>query len=113
MAKIQTEYTLKQEKRRSSGKRVKSSPWRDAWKRLSRNKSAMVSLAIIIFFVILAIFPQYIAPEGYDNQNYSRAFIFPCKEFPLGTDQFGRDMLSRLIWGTRMSITVGVVSVLA
>ena len=46
MAKIQTEYTLKQEKRRSSGKRVKSSPWRDAWKRLSRNKSAMVSLAI-------------------------------------------------------------------
>ena len=45
MAKIQTEYTLKQEKRRSSGKRVKSSPWRDAWKRLSRNKLSLIHIS--------------------------------------------------------------------
>ena len=63
--------------------------------------------------LILVAFPNYIAPEYYDNQDYSRAFTAPCREYPLGTDQFGRDMLSRLIWGTRMSITVGVVSVLA
>ena len=113
MAKIQSVYTEKWEKRRKNGRESKSGPWRDAWKRLSRNKSAMVSLVIIILMLILVAFPNYIAPEYYDNQDYSRAFTAPCREYPLGTDQFGRDMLSRLIWGTRMSITVGVVSVLA
>lgn len=113
MAKIQSVYTEKWEKRPKNGRESKSGPWRDAWKRLSRNKSAMVSLVIIILMLILVAFPNYIAPEYYDNQDYSRAFTAPCREYPLGTDQFGRDMLSRLIWGTRMSITVGVVSVLA
>ena len=113
MAKIQSVYTQKWEKRQGKGKQRKSGPWRDAWKRLSRNKSAMVSLGIIVILLILVLFPQYIAPEYYDNQDYGRAFTAPCREYPLGTDQFGRDMLSRLIWGARMSITVGVVSVLA
>lgn len=113
MAKINTIYTQKQDMLRLKGKNKKSGPWRDGWKRLSRNKSAMISMSVIILFFILALFPQFIAPEHYDNQDYSRAFTAPCKEYPLGTDQFGRDMLSRLIWGARMSITVGVVSVLA
>lgn len=113
MAKIPSVYTQKWEKRRKDSGRKRSGPWRDAWKRLSRNKSAMVSLAVIFLMLILVLFPQFIAPEHYDNQDYGRAFMSPCKEFPLGTDQFGRDMLSRLIWGARMSVTVGVVSVLA
>lgn len=113
MAKIPSVYTQKWEKRCKDRGQKRSGPWRDAWKRLSRNKSAMVSLAVIFLLLILVLFPQYIAPEGYDNQDYGRAFMAPCKEYPMGTDQFGRDMLSRLIWGARMSVTVGVVSVLA
>lgn len=112
MAKIDSIYTQKQSQKRHARK-AQSGPWRDAWKRLARNKSAMVSLVVIFLFIILAIFPQYIASESYDEQDYASAFIAPCREHPLGTDQFGRDMLSRLIWGARMSITVGVVSVLA
>jgi peptide/nickel transport system permease protein len=112
MAKMMTPAIQRQQKKMKGSAQVKTGPWRDAWKRLKRNKSAMISLAIILFFVVLAFFPQYIAPQGYDEQNYSLAFTAPCKEYPLGTDNFGRDILSRLIWGAQMSLTIGVVSII-
>lgn len=79
--------------------------------RMTYNSLAMVGLGIFIVLVLCALFPQFIAPEGYDDQNYARAFIAPCWEFPLGTDSFGRDILSRVIWGARTSLCIGVVSV--
>lgn len=112
MAKYWTPAMQKHEEKTKSGKNIKTGPWIDAWKRLSRNKAAMVSLGIILIFVIFAIFPQYIASQGYDEQNYGIAFTRPCKDYPLGTDQFGRDLLSRIIWGSRMSMFVGVISIM-
>ncbi len=89
----------------------KSSPWLDAWYRLRRNKSAVVGMFILLVLIAFALFPEYIAPYGEDEQIYSEAFIFPCKEHIFGTDNFGRDLFSRIVYGTRTSLKIGVFSV--
>ena len=104
----------KQSKKRGAKKTKpgeKHSSVREVLHRMTYNKLAMTGLVIFIVLVLCALFPEVIAPEGYDDQNYSRAFIAPCLEFPLGTDSFGRDILSRIIWGARTSLSIGVISV--
>lgn len=83
----------------------------EAWFRLCHNKGAVVGMIMLLILVFLAIFPDQIAPYGEDEQNYSVALMAPCKEYPLGTDNFGRDILSRIIYGTRVSLLIGIVSV--
>ncbi|SKC36691.1 ABC transporter permease [Maledivibacter halophilus] len=89
----------------------KKGPWRDVWRRLRKNKLAMFGLIVLILLSFCAIFANHIAPEGYDDQNLSRRFSFPNKENLLGTDNFGRDILSRMIYGSRVSLTVGFIAV--
>lgn len=91
----------------------KSGFWRDAWYRLRRNKAAMLGLILLILLILCAIFADFIAPYSYDEQNYDITFQFPSKEHPLGTDNFGRDILSRIIYGSRISLLVGFSSVIA
>lgn len=110
MAKMQTK-AMEEFKKRNSGKLIKSTPWRDAWKRLKRNNAAMVGLIIIIVLIICALFPQYIAPYGYDDQDYTQKFIFPNKHHIMGTDNFGRDIFSRIVYGARVSIQIGFIAV--
>lgn len=83
----------------------------EAWFRLCHNKSAVIGMVMILLLIVLALFPGQIAPYGEDEQNYSAALTPPCKEYPLGTDNFGRDILSRIIYGTRVSLLIGIVSV--
>ena len=71
----------------------------------------MFGLAILILLVLCAVFADVLAPYGYDDQDLSRRFISPCREFPFGTDNFGRDILSRIIYGSRISLQVGLISV--
>ncbi len=92
-------------------KAVKTSQWRDVLYRLCQNKAAMVGLAIMALLVLCAIFADVLAPYGYDDQDLSRRFIEPCREFPFGTDNFGRDIFSRIIHGSRISLQVGLISV--
>ena len=99
------------EKKRGAEKPGRSSAAREVLHRMTYNKLAMAGLAIFLLLVLCALFPQVIAPEGYDDQNYARAFTAPCLQFPLGTDSFGRDILSRVIWGARTSLCIGVLSV--
>lgn len=89
----------------------KSGFWSDAWTRLSRNKAAMFSLIILVLLILCAIFADYIAPYPYDQQDYSQTFQFPNKEHLLGTDNFGRDIFSRIIYGSRVSLLVGFASI--
>jgi len=81
------------------------------WKRLFRNKMAVVALCIVMMFIIVAIFANQIAP--YDNaaQNISERLQFPSWEHPLGTDNFGRDLLTRIIFGARTSLLVALGAV--
>ncbi len=89
----------------------KQSQFKATWKRMSRNKFAMFGLAIILILIICAIFADIIAPYGYADQDLKRRFLPPSLEHPFGTDNFGRDVFSRVIYGTRISLQVGFVAV--
>lgn len=84
----------------------------DIWYSLKRNKRAMFGLAFIVILILIALFADVIAPYGMREQNLGNALQFPNSEHWLGTDDLGRDVLTRIIYGTRVSLTVGAVSVL-
>ena len=81
---------------------------RDALRRLRRNKLAMVGLMVVIFLGLLAIFADVLAPYSYTKVNFGRLNEAPSRDYPLGTDQIGRDLLSRMIYGARVSMLVGL-----
>ena len=83
--------------------------WKAAFRRLRKNKLALVSLWFIGFLVLVAIFGPYLVPYSYSAQNYDLVTQGPSWAHPMGTDQLGRDMLARLVFGARVSITVGIV----
>lgn len=89
----------------------KQSQMKEIMERFAKNRMAVISLAVIVLLVVLALFAEQIAPYGPDDQNLSRRFIYPCREFLCGTDDYGRDILSRLIYGARYSLAVGLISV--
>lgn len=83
----------------------------ETFKRLKRNKLAILGLVILIFMVVIAIFAPVIAPEGFDNQNLDNNLQGPSAQHLFGTDEFGRDVLSRIIYGARISLFVGFFAV--
>lgn len=90
----------------------KHSQWRDVWHRLTQNKLAMVALVVVVLLILMCIFADVIAPYDYAEQDPTAKFQFPNAEHLLGTDNYGRDILSRLIVGGRISLLVSVLSVL-
>ena len=93
---------------RALGETRGSSLWRDAWRRLIRNKLAVAGGLTVIGLCLVAIFADFLAPHPYTKANFGKIYEFPSREFPLGTDQLGRDVLSRLIYGARVSMLVGL-----
>ena len=87
------------------------SPTRRALRRLKRRKGAIVGLAVIIVFVVLAVFAPLIAPFDPAAQSWSAVRKAPSALYWFGTDDVGRDVLSRVIFGTRASLLAGVISV--
>ena len=87
-----------------------SSLMKDAWKRFRKNKAAMLSLAVICLLAIAAILAPVIAPCDPYKQDVLNKFASPSMEHLLGTDNYGRDIFSRLIYGARVSLSVGVVA---
>jgi oligopeptide transport system permease protein len=85
-----------------------SSLWRDALRRLRRNRLAMAGGIVIGLLCLTAIFADLLAPRPYTKTNFGRLNEAPTREYPLGTDQLGRDMLSRMIYGARVSMLVGL-----
>jgi len=87
--------------------RPPSNLWLDAARRFSRNRLAMGGLVVVGLMIFVAIFADLLAPTPYDYVVLSEARQFPSREHWLGTDEVGRDMLSRLIYGARISLIVG------
>lgn len=85
---------------------------KEIWVTLKRNKRAMAGLIFIIVLVLLAIFADFVAPYGMNQQNLSNALQFPNGTHIMGTDDLGRDVFSRIIYGTRISLTIGVSAVM-
>ena len=80
--------------------------WQLAWERLRVNRAAMAGLAIVIALVILAILAPLVTPYDYAKGNLLHATEGPSAKYLLGTDEQGRDILSRLIFGARVSLSV-------
>jgi len=87
-----------------------SSLWSDAVSRLIKNKAAMVGAIILFVLILCAIFAPYIAPYSYSIQNLDLGASPPSSEHLLGTDILGRDLLSRILYGARISLMVGFVA---
>src|SRR5262249_43066668 len=81
------------------------------WSRLRRRKSALLGLAVIAALVLLAVFAPLIAPYDPDQTNWALIRKPPSWQHWLGTDESGRDLLSRVIFGGRASLLAGLVSV--
>jgi peptide/nickel transport system permease protein len=88
------------------------SPLVQGLRRLRRSTTALVGAGIAVMLVLVAIFADVLAPHSPIASDQTRTFQRPSWDHPLGTDQLGRDMLSRIIHGTRISLAVGVSSVL-
>ncbi len=87
-----------------------SSLWQDAVRRLIQNRAAMIGGITILLLIILAVFAPWIAPYSYSYQNLDIGASPPSVEHLLGTDVLGRDLLSRLLYGARISLLVGFVA---
>ncbi|MDY3006840.1 ABC transporter permease [Anaerococcus sp. AGMB00486] len=92
-------------------KASRSSSFKSFWYRFKKNKLAVVGLIILLLLVLIAIFADFVAPYSYDVQDISNAFATNTREHILGTDNFGRDIFSRIVYGARISLTVGIISV--
>jgi len=87
-----------------------SSLWRDAWHRLQKNKMALLGLAVMITMCIAAILTPWITVYGYEEQNLVLGASPPSAEHWLGTDTLGRDLLTRILYGSRISLAVGFIA---
>lgn len=82
------------------------------WKSYRKNKPAIVGTIIVIFFILLAIFANFIAPQGINDQDIANRLQPPSPAHWFGTDDFGRDIFSRILFGARLSLRVGFLSVI-
>lgn len=89
-----------------------SGPWKEAWRSFKKNKIALIGAIIVAFFIILAIFGPLIAPQGINEQQLSERLKAPSADHWFGTDDFGRDIFSRIVHGARLSLMVGFFSVM-
>lgn len=88
-----------------------NSQFASVWRSLRRNRMAMLGLFILVILVLMAVFADVIAPYAYDAQNLLNARQAPSAAHIFGTDEFGRDIFSRIIYGSRLSLVVGFISV--
>ncbi|MGE5578232.1 MAG: ABC transporter permease [Syntrophothermus sp.] len=82
--------------------------WQDAWRRLKQNWAAMFGLVLIIILLLLAVVGPYFTPYSYSDQDLDRTGEGPSWQHLLGTDLHGRDQLVRILYGARISLTVGI-----
>jgi len=90
----------------------RKSQWGDIWARLLRNKLGMLGLIIVAILVILVVFAGLFSKYPYDLQQFTKKFVYPNSEFWLGTDNFGRDLWSRMLYGGRVSMMISLLAML-
>jgi peptide/nickel transport system permease protein len=86
---------------------------REAWRRFRKNKTAVIGLVILTLILLVAVFADLISPyEKGITQNARGRFLLPSLEHPFGTDNFGRDIFTRVIHGVRVSLTIGFMAMI-
>ena len=86
--------------------------WQDAWRRLKKNKVAMVSMVILIILIVMSVIGPFISGHNYQEQNYDILDKLPSAKYWFGTDNLGRDLFSRLWMGGRVSLRIGFIGTL-
>jgi peptide/nickel transport system permease protein len=86
-------------------------PWQRAWRRLARRRSALIGAALVLGFVLLALGAAWLAPQDPIATSWGAIRKPPSAQHWFGTDEIGRDVFSRVIWGTQASLLAGAVSV--
>ena len=89
----------------------KHSQWRDVIHRLFKNRLAIVGLILVAAVLFATIFANFLTPYDYSTQSFSDRFVYPCLAHPFGTDQYGRDLLARILYGGRVSLIVALIAV--
>ena len=89
--------------------RRQRSLWQDAVGRFARNRLSVAASMVAAALIVMALFAPWLAPTHYDAQVYSQAWQFPSRAHIMGTDAFGRDVLSRIIYGARVSLSVALI----
>jgi peptide/nickel transport system permease protein len=92
-------------------KQVKSGYWRQTFRRLTQHRVGLIGLALVVLLLFVAVFGRYLAPYDPNEINMDDRFSPPTLEHPIGTDDFGRDTLSRIMYGARISLQVGIIAV--
>ena len=87
-----------------------TSLWADAWVRLKKNKMAIAGLCVLLMLIVLCILAPWISPYGYEQQNLGLGAVPPSAAHWFGTDIFGRDLLTRVLYGGRVSLMVGFIA---
>ncbi|MDR7317544.1 ABC transporter permease [Brevibacillus nitrificans] len=100
---------LKKEVTEASDELVKETFWQDVFRSLIKDRMAITGGIVILLFVLMAIFAPWIAPHDPYEVNLDNQFQKPGLEHWLGTDMFGRDVLSRIIYGSQISLLIGLV----
>ncbi len=90
---------------------AQAGPWLRAWRRLRKRRGAMLGLLVVLMFITLALFAPWIAPHDPIATSWSAIRKAPSAAHWMGTDEIGRDVFSRVIWGTQASLLAGVISV--
>ena len=90
--------------------RKERSPWGDAWYQLTRNRVAVGSLVFIVLAILVAIFAPVVAPTHFAEGSLEDNYALPGDQYVVGADFMGRDILSRTIYGARISISVAIVA---
>ena len=83
--------------------------WRDAWYRLKRNRLAIFGLVVVVILAFAAIFGPYLTPYDYLSQDLNARNVLPSMSHLFGTDDLGRDVFSRVVFGTRTAFLVAVI----
>jgi len=87
-----------------------ASLWNDAWLRLKKNRAAVTGGVVLVVMVLLVLLTPWIAPYGYEAQNLDLGATPPSAAHWLGTDIFGRDLLTQILYGGRISLAVGFIA---
>jgi peptide/nickel transport system permease protein len=88
-----------------------ANPWQRAWRRLLRRRGAMLGLVVVLLFIALALFAPWLSPQDPIATSWGAIRKAPSAAHWMGTDEIGRDVFARVIWGTQASLLAGVVSV--
>ena len=84
--------------------------WHDVWRRFRRDRLAVLGLVVIAVMTLLCVIMPMVSPYTYDGSDYLNMNASPSLQHPCGTDQMGRDQFIRIMYGARISLTIGFVA---